>query len=197
MLLIMVGVYQMVNKGYQFYRITQAATDGQRSGLALMTRLNSSLQNAKPVYIAVDPSNKGISYCSPFDDDNKVLFVIDPVTNASKITWQYYECLFLTPDQRVLLGRKKIPVPGVSVPPPDDPAATAMPADFLAVGKGKFIAENVSRLEFLLIAKGDPLPYGGVMAASDCYVVTFEAGNKADPGGYWLKLVTTITPRNQ
>ena len=201
MLLIMTGVYQMVTKGYQFYRVNQAATDAQRNGLALLTKLNNVIQNAKPAYIAIDPANKGISYCSPFDDAGKVLFNLDATTNVSRVVWQAYESLYLTPEKKVFLGRKKIAVPSFSVLTPDDPGASAMPSNFLMTGKGRFVAENVTRFEITNIPKGAPLPLPPpappTLAANDCYTVIFEAGNQNDPSGYWLRLECTVTPRNQ
>jgi hypothetical protein len=199
MLLIMTGVYQMVTRGYQFYRINQAATDAQRNGLALMTKINTVIQNARPAYIAIDPGNQGISYCSPFDDAGKVFFDLDVPTNTSRVVWQAYESLYLTPENKVFLGRRTIATPSYSVDTPD--LAGAMPADFLAAGKGRFIAENVTRFEVSHIAKGSPLPLPPpapvTLASNDCYTVIFEAGNQADPGGYWLRLECTVTPRNQ
>lgn len=194
MLLIMTGVFYMVNKGYQFFRVTNKAADSQRTILQLFTRLNLVVQNCKPIYIAVDPSNRGISFCSPFDDQGKAQFDYDAITDVSRVKWQAYEAIFLMPDKRVLTHRRKFP-PTSSPLPPGDPGANASPANFISAGQGKELADEISRFEIVKKAAGDPLPYGGT-ASRDCYLVTVESGNQNDPSGYWLQLQTSVTPRN-
>ena len=186
-MIVLIAVYEILLHGFQFYRLNTAMNDAQRSALFLLASFNTNLQNAQIGLTYPDPSSPsslGISYVDPFDDSGKTQF-----DNVQKvILWQAYGIYYLNPNGDVRLIRVKINPPTSTPLAPQIVAPSQMiPSSFVGQNTGKLIAQNISRLSFLFFPTN---------ATKGFYVITVESGQKGNPDNYWIRVQTSVFPRN-
>jgi len=206
MFFIMVSVYEVLTYGMKFYRLNTAVNDRQRSVLFFLAKLNGVLQNTQTSLVSIDPfvptpmalvapnavpvlsyaPSKGISFCDALNDQGQAELDL-----TNKLYWHAYDCFFLLPNGQIRFIRKSIVPKTVA---PALPQGAAPPGSFTQTD-GTLIGTDVTALEFRMHQVGEKQPNGKPLGSA-YYDVIVECGTKGDPNGYWIRLSSSVYPRN-
>ena len=187
MAIVVFAVYEVLIHGMRFYRLNTQMSDAQRAALSLLASMNSNLQNTKYQLTYVDTSlaggnSAGIVYTDCFDNDGKIQF--DPA--SAQIIWQAYGVYYLNTNGEVRLTRVPFAPTTQPLAPSIATPAPVTPLNFVGQKEGKLVAQHISAMNFIY----QTATQGGF------FVITIECGKAGSKDDYWLRLQSSVYPRN-
>lgn len=195
---ILIGVYMILVRGLQFYRLNATINDRQRAVLFALARLNTEIQDSSPDLIFVDPPSaggadpqvhspsRGLSYAMALNDLGQAEY------DASlKLYWQANGCFFLRNDGEFRWVRQNLPG-GRTTSPLTPDLAGVTPASLIGGQSGKLLAQDISKFSVNVRRTNE----AGQTLDRPVYEFVIECGLKDDPSGYWLELRSSTFPRN-
>jgi len=198
MMMIIIGVYMILHKGMQFYRLNASINDRQRSVLFMLSRLNGELQDGNSDLIFVDPPvvggadpevhtpSKGLSYGIALNEAGQAEFDAD-----QRLYWQANGCFFLRPDGDFRWVRVNYPG-GRTIAPLTPDLSGITPQSLAGTTSGKLIAREITALTINVRRTNE----AGQTLDKPVYEFIVECGRKGDSNGYWLELRSSVYPRN-
>jgi hypothetical protein len=190
MTIVLFGSYEVLRSGMSYFRSNQAAIDAQRGGLVLLSQLTSELENSCPNLIDLNAvSLYGIVFAGPLSPTTGVM----SVDASGALYYQDYIAYYL---QGTNIYRKADLIDPENVNPP---APEALTAPVGAWGTGKVIAYwPYSPSSPRLVAANIQQFFCQNVGGSQSVTATIYAGdnNLANLEGYWVKIQTSIYPRN-
>lgn len=198
MLIIIIGVYMILHKGMQFYRLNESVNDRQRSVLFMLSRLNGELQDGNADLIFVDPPvapgadpevhspSKGLSYGIALNESGQAEF-----DSEQRLYWQANGCFFLRPDGDFRWVRVNYPG-GRTIAPLTPDLSGVTPQSLVGTSSGKLLAREITALAIHVRRTNE----AGQALSKPVYEFIVECGRKNDRNGYWLELRSSVYPRN-
>lgn len=166
------AAYKFFHEGYRYLRTQEAATEGQREALAILSILTSGLQSTSANLILSDP--EGVVYASPRSEAGVIAF--DPTDGG--LLWQRWICLYY--DGTTLEQREQdltIPV--------SNPGAPPAPSAFGGARMRRVLSRQVTRFEVEDVSTGEPR-----------WAIRITVGSMDLTAPHGMELESEISPRN-